>query len=118
MRLEARQAALRLQELDAEAVRILAEQHELRARQDMIRRQVKSRLDAGRIQIGAAEAEHRAVEAELEAARSDHQRQTSLRKAGAVSGQQFEEGRAKFMSTQQHALRAAAGIEAPALPWS
>ncbi|HZH07420.1 MAG TPA: efflux RND transporter periplasmic adaptor subunit [Lautropia sp.] len=78
----------------------------------MIRRQVKSRLEAGRTQIRAAEAEHRAVEAELEAAKSDHERQTSLRRANAVSVQQFEEGQAKYKSTQQHALRAGAGTEA------
>jgi membrane fusion protein (multidrug efflux system) len=112
VRLESRQAELRLQELDAEAVRILAEQNQLRAQQDMIRRQVKTRLEAGRTQIRAAEAGYRAVEAELEAARSDNQRHTSLRKAGAVSVQQFEEGQAKFVSTQQQALGAVAGIEA------
>jgi membrane fusion protein (multidrug efflux system) len=111
VRLETRQTRLRLQELDAEAVRIAAEQNQLRAQQQMIRRQVGSRLDAGRTQIRAAEAEHRAVEAELEAARSDYQRQGSLRKSGAVSIQQFEEGRAKFVTTQQKALSASASID-------
>jgi len=112
VRLETRQAELRLQELDAEAVRIVAEQSQLRAQQELIRRQVKSRLDGGRTQVRAAEAERRAVEAALEAAESDYQRQDSLRKANAVSVQQFEEGQAKYKSTQQQALRAAAGTEA------
>ena len=112
VRLETRQAELRLQELEADATRILAEQEQLRAQQDMIKRQVKGRVEAARMQIRAAEAEHRAVEAELEAARSDYQRQGSLRRANAVSVQQFEEGQAKFQATRQQALRAAAGIEA------
>jgi membrane fusion protein (multidrug efflux system) len=112
VRIETRQAELRLEELDAEAARIQAEQNQLRAQQELIRRQVESRLEAGRTQIKAAQAEHRAVEAELAAARSDYQRQSSLRKSGAVSIQQFEEGRAKFVTTQQQVLRAAAGIDA------
>lgn len=111
VRLESRQAELRLQELDAEFTRIEAEQSQLRAQQEMIRTQVRSKLEAGRTQIKAAQAEHRAVQAELEAARSDYRRQTSLRRGGAASMQQFEEGRAKFLATQQQELRAAAGIE-------
>ena len=111
VRLETRQVELRLQELDAEFTRVEAEQSQLRAQQEMIRTQVGSKLEAGRTQIKAAEAEHRAVQAELEAARSDYRRQTSLRRGGAASMQQFEEGRAKFLATQQQELRAAAGIE-------
>ena len=111
VRLDSRQAKLRLQELDAEAARIAAEQDQLRARQAMIRAQVGSRLEAGRAQIRSSEAEHRAAQAELGAARSDYERKRSLRQSGAVSVQQFEEVRAQYLTAQQNELRAAAGIE-------
>ncbi len=111
VRLDSRQAELRLQELDAEATRIAAEQAQLRAQQAMVEAQVASRLDAGRAQVRASEAEHRATRAELEAARSDFERQSSLRRSGAVSTQQFEEVRAKYLTAQQKELRAAAEIE-------
>ena len=111
VRLDSRQAQLRLQELDAEATRIAAEQDQLRAQQAMIEAGVRSRLDAGRAQVRASEAEHRATRAELDAARSDYDRQSSLRRSGAVSTQQFEEVRAKHLTAQQKELRAAAEIE-------
>ena len=111
VRLDSRQAKLRLQELDAEAARIAAEQDQLRAQQAMIRAQVGSRLEAGRAQIRSSEAEHRAAQAELGAARSDYERKRSLRQSGAVSVQQFEEVRAQYLTAQQNELRAAAGIE-------
>ena len=111
VRLDSRQAQLRLQELDAEATRIAAEQAQLRAQQAMIQAGVRSRLDAGRAQVRASEAEHRATRAELDAARSDYERQSSLRRSGAVSMQQFEEVRAKHLTAQQKELRAAAEIE-------
>ena len=111
VRLDGRQAQLRLQELDAESGRIAAEQARLRAEQAMVESRVRSRLDAGRAQVRASEAEHRAMRAELEAARSDYERQSSLRRSGAVSTQQFEEVRAKHLTAQQKELRAAAEIE-------
>ena len=111
VRLDSRQAKLRLQELDAEAARIAAEQDQLRAQQAMIRAQVGRRLEAGRAQIRSSEAEHRAAQAELGAARSDYERKRSLRQSGAVSVQQFEEVRAQYLTAQQNELRAAAGIE-------
>src|SRR5690606_9163854 len=111
VRLDDRQAGFRLEELDAEASRIAAEQAQLRARQALIPTQVGSRLEAGRAQIRASEAAHRAAQAELDAARSDYERQSSLRRSGAVSTQQFEEVRAKYLTAQQQELRAAAGIE-------
>ena len=111
VRLDNRQAALRLQELDAEASRIAAEQARLRAQQGMIDAQVRSRLDAARAQVRATEAELGAARAELDAARSDFERQSSLRRSGAVSTQQFEQVRAKHLTAQQKELRAAAEIE-------
>jgi membrane fusion protein (multidrug efflux system) len=111
VRLDSRQAQLRLQELDAEVSRIAAEQAQLRAEQAMIEARIRSRLDAGRAQVRASEAEHRATRAELDATRSDYERQSSLRRSGAVSMQQFEEVRARHLTAQQKELRAAAEIE-------
>ena len=109
--IDSRQARFRLEELDAGIMGIAANQEQLRAQQDLVRRQVASRLAAGEAEVKAAEAEHRASIAALEAARSDHQRLASLRRSGAVAVQQLEEGRARFLTAQQQALRAAAGIE-------
>jgi membrane fusion protein (multidrug efflux system) len=111
LRLDSRQAALQLRELEAEDARIVAQQNQLRAQQAMIEAQVRSRLEAGLAQLRASEAEHRATQAELQAARSDYERQLSLRRSGAVSTQQFEAVRASYLTAQQKELRAAAGIE-------
>ncbi len=109
--IDSRQARFRLEELDAGIAGITAGQDQLRAQQDLVRRQVASRLAAGEAKVKAAEAEHRAAVAGLAAARSDYQRLASLRKSGAVAVQQLEEGRARFLTAQQQELRAVAGIE-------
>lgn len=109
--IDSRQARYRLQELDAGIAGIEARQDQLRAQQEMVRRQVASRLTAGEAEVKAAEAEQRAAQAALDAARSDYQRLASLRKSGAVAVQQLEEGRARFLTAQQQELRATAGIE-------
>ncbi|MGE0797911.1 MAG: HlyD family secretion protein [Lautropia sp.] len=109
--IDSRQARLKLAELDAEIAGVAAQQDQLRAQQAMVRRQVASRLEAGRTQVKGAEAEHRATQAGLEAARSDHQRLTVLRRSGTVSAQHLEEGLARFLTSQQQALRASAGID-------
>ncbi len=109
--IDSRQARHRLEELDAGIAGIGSRQDQLRAQQDLVRRQVASRLAAGEAEVKAAQAEHRAAVAGLEAARSDYQRLASLRKSGAVAVQQLEEGRARFLTAQQQELRAAAGID-------
>jgi membrane fusion protein (multidrug efflux system) len=109
--IEARQARLMLQQIDAEVTRIRAEQSELRAQQDMIRTQVASKLQAAEAELAAGEADHRASEADLEQARAEYERVNSLFKTGVVASQRLEEAQARCTSAQQRELHSAAEIE-------
>ena len=109
--IESRQARLELQRIDAEIARIGALQSELRAEQDMTRRQLAGQMEAGRAELAAGEADHRASEAELDQARSEHERVRSLFDRGVVASQRLEEAQARFASAEQRELHTAAEID-------
>jgi membrane fusion protein, multidrug efflux system len=77
----------------------------------MVRRQVASRLEAARAELAAAEADHRASEAELAMVRSDYQRVSSLHERRIVAAQRFEAVQAQLVGAEQRELHTAAAIE-------
>jgi len=105
------QSRLQLSEIDARIDALSAQQAQLRAQQGMVRRQVNGRLEAARSQLLAAEADRQGKMAELDNARAEFDRLSSLYKTGAVAAQLLDTMRARYISAQQQELHAAAGIE-------
>lgn len=111
VRIESREAALVLQEIEAQIARIKAAQSQLRAQQAMVRQQVKSKLTVANAQLEAAEADHRASAAERESVRSEYARVNALYERGIIPSQRFEDTRARLVGAEQRALRIAAEVE-------
>lgn len=104
------QAQYELQALDAQITGIEAQQEQLRSQQAMVRAQLGARLTAGKTQIAAAEATHRASVAALQNARSRFERIDSLVKSNVSSTQSLEEAQAALSAAEQQEQVATAGI--------
>lgn len=110
VQIDAREATLAVEELNARLAGVAARRGELQARLAMVDRQsasqyaaAQARLDSARTTLPAAEAERDFAEAEL--ARAERLIQT-----GAGTRQRFEMLRAALHSAQQRAIAAAAEI--------
>ncbi len=100
-----------LEALDAQKKSIGAQKQQLRSQQAMIRKQVEVKLIAGRSQITAAEASHKASEAVLQNAHSRFERISTLAKRNISSTQSLEEAQADLSTAQSQEQATAAGIE-------
>jgi len=109
--IDRQQTLLELQALDAKITGVEAQQSQLRTQQEMIRTQVTAKLAAGRTEIAAAEANHRASEAVLRNARSRFERVSSLAQSNVMSVQVLEEAQAALATAEQQEQATAAGIE-------
>lgn len=109
--IDSEQTLLELKALDAQIRGVESEQDQLRAQQEMIRTEVDAKLAAGRTQVTAAEAAHRASEATLANARHRHERATRLAESNVTSEQALEEAQAALTLAQEEERAAAAGIE-------
>ena len=105
------QAALELKALEAQMAGLDSQQDQLRAQQEMVRIQVEARLAAGRTQIAAAEAGHRASEAALTNAQSRFDRISRLAESNVTSEQAREEAQAALAAAREQERVAAAGID-------
>jgi len=110
VQIDARDAALAVEELEARIAGIAARRGELQARRDMVDRQSASqhaaavaRLDAARAALPAAEADRSFAQAELT-------RAERLIATGAGTRQRFEQLRAELDSARQKVVAAAAEI--------
>lgn len=102
---------LEILSLDAELAGVEARQRQLRAEQEMLRKQIASRVAAGEAQIASAEAAHEASRATLKRAEGSHERVRRLAQHKAMSQQEFENARAELEVARQQALLTAAEIE-------
>lgn len=109
--IDSERARFELREVEAQLVRTDAAQSELRAQQQMIRRQVASRTDAALSQITGAQADERASTADVERARGDYERMKMLFDKGMVAAQRLDDSSTGFTAAQQRRLRAASTIE-------
>lgn len=109
--IDSEQTLLELKALDAQIRGVESEQDQLRAQQEMIRTEVDAKLAAGRTQVTAAEAAHRASEATLANARHRHERATRLAESNVTSEQALEEAQAALTLAQEEERAAAAGID-------
>lgn len=109
--IDAEQASLELKALEAQIAGVDSQQDQLHAQQEMIRTQVGAKLAAGRTQVAAAEAAHRASEATLANARSRFERISRLAESNVTSEQAREEAQAALTTAQERERVAAAGIE-------
>lgn len=109
--IDSEQTGLELKALDAQIAGMDSQQDQLRAQQEMVRVQVGARLAAGRTQVAAAEAAHRASEAALANARSRFDRVSRLAESNVTSEQAREEAQAALTAAQEQERVAAAGID-------
>lgn len=105
------QAQLELEALDAQIAGIEAQQEQLRSQQAMIHTQVAAKLAAGRTEVTAAEAKHRASMAILQNARSRFERVSSLAQSKVSSAQALDEAQAALSTAEQEEQVAATGIK-------
>lgn len=109
--IDGEQTSLELKALDAQIAGVDSQQDQLRAQQEMVRTQVEAKLVAGRTQVAAAEAAHRASEATLANARSRFERISRLAASNVTSEQAREEAQAALTTAEEQERVAAAGID-------
>lgn len=104
------QAELELEALDAQIKGVESQQSQLRAQQEMIRTRLAAKLAAGRTQVTAAEATHRASEAMLASAGRRFERVSQLAESNVTSVQALEEAQAALTTAREQEKATAAAI--------
>jgi membrane fusion protein (multidrug efflux system) len=110
LRLDGREAALALIEVEARLAGLQARQAELEARLAMVDRQTGTQEDAQRARLEAARAELPAAEAERRFAEGEFARAVQLMGTGSGTRQRHEQTRAQLETATQRVLAVAAEI--------
>jgi membrane fusion protein (multidrug efflux system) len=109
-RIDSREAALRLEEADAEQARLLAEIGRLDAEIAVIRERAGSRIASAQSRRDEIAAGRELFEHELTFARADYERARALSQSGAVSAARLERAHTDFLKARQELSRAQAEI--------
>lgn len=110
LRLDAREATLRLEETDAEQATLLAGISRLDAEMAMIRERAESRIARARARLEEMTAGRELYEHELTFARDDYERARALAKTGAISSARLERSHTDYLRARQELTRAEAEI--------
>ncbi len=101
LRIDAREAQSRHDELNAAASALLADLATTRAMMQMVEARTASRWDAARARLTGAESELAAAESEFDVAASDWRRAGPLRERNVLSQQEWEADRNQYRTAMQ-----------------
>jgi len=110
LRLDAREATLRLEETDAVQATLLAGVGRLDAEVAMIRERTASRVARARARLEEMTAGRELFEHELEFAQADYERAKSLARTGAISAARLDRSHTDFLRARQELTRSEAEI--------
>lgn len=110
VRLDAREATLRLEETDAQQSMLLAGIGRLDAEAVMIRERANSRIARARARLEEMTAGQELYEHELAFAKADYERARALGVSGAISSARLERAQTDFLKARQELTRAKAEI--------
>lgn len=110
LRLDPREANLRLEETDAAQARLLAEIGRLDAEIAVIRERAESRIARARAGLEEMAAGRELFEHELNFAKADYERARALASSGAISSARLDRARTDFLRARQELSRAEAEI--------
>ena len=109
-RIDARDARLRLAELESELKGVDGERDRLRAELEMVEGRTSSRYASERSNLDALKALLDAVQAEFRFAKDEYDRAQALSQRGVISSKDLERARTAYLKAQQERLRAEAAI--------
>lgn len=110
LRLDAREATLRLEETDAVQATLLAGIGRLDAEVAMIRERAGSRIARAKSRLDEITAGHELYEHELKFAKDDYERARALAGTGAISSARLERAHTDYLRARQELSRAEAEI--------
>lgn len=108
VRLDAREATLRIEETDAQQAMLLAEIGRLDAEIVMIRERASSRIARARSRLEEIAAGQELYEHELNFAKADYERARALGTSGAISSARLERAQTDYLKARQELSRAKA----------
>lgn len=110
LRLDAREATTKLNELDAAIAALRAEQAMIAAQVTMVDLQTEGRLQAAEATLEASRAAQRALESDLALAQSEFERAETLLKSRVISRQRWETLRTGLLTAQQKLAQGQAAV--------
>lgn len=110
LRIDDREAKLRLEETDAEQATLLADIGRLDAEMTMIRERSESRIASAKSRVTEMAAGHEVYEHELAFAKADYERARSLAATGAMSASRLDRAHTDYLKVLQEMNRTQAEI--------